>query len=74
MIWDWESIIFHSAAFVSSIALFQYGADTFIKKTVILARHLGVMDTVIYLIPTTASELEEVSCNTMASMPTHELI
>lgn len=58
---DWVSIICHGSAFLSAIALFQYGANTFTHHTSILARRAGVPEAVVSLIATTSAEWEEVS-------------
>ncbi|POS85857.1 hypothetical protein EPUL_002518 [Erysiphe pulchra] len=58
---DWVSIICHSSAFLSAIALFQYGANTFTHHTSILARYAGVPEAVVSLIVTTGAEWEELS-------------
>ncbi|KHJ34970.1 putative sodium calcium transporter [Erysiphe necator] len=58
---DWMSIICHSSAFVSAVALFQYGANTFTHHAAILAGRAGIPEVVVSLIPTTSAELEELS-------------
>jgi Ca2+/Na+ antiporter len=56
---DWDSFLFNAAAFIAGLCLLQYGADAFIDNTAIVARRLGVSETLIALL-TAGAEWEEV--------------
>lgn len=61
-IMDWDAICFNAAAFVAGLFLLEFGADKFIDNTAIVARRLGVSQTLIALL-TAGAEWEEVSCH-----------
>ncbi len=56
---DWDVLCFNTAAFVAGLFLLEYGADKFIDHTAIVARLLGVSQTLIALL-TAGAEWEEV--------------
>ncbi len=56
---DWDVICFNAAAFIAGLFLLEYGADKFIDHTAIVARRLGVSQTLIALL-TAGAEWEEV--------------
>ena len=58
---DWDSIGFNGAAFVAGLFLLEFGADKFIDHTAIVARRLGVSQTLVALL-TAGAEWEEVGC------------
>jgi len=57
---DWDTICFNAAAFVAALFLLEFGADKFIDHTAIVARRLGVSQTLVALL-TAGAEWEEVS-------------
>jgi Ca2+/Na+ antiporter len=57
---DWDSIAFNSCALIAGLFVFQNGADLFIDNAAIIARRLGVSETLVALI-IAGSEWEEVS-------------
>jgi Ca2+/Na+ antiporter len=54
-----DNLIFNASAFISGLCLLEYGADAFIDNTAIVARRLGVPETLVALL-TVATEWEEV--------------
>lgn len=56
---DWDAIYFNTAAFVAGLVLLEFGADKFIDHTAIVARRLGVSQTLVALL-TAGAEWEEV--------------
>jgi len=58
---DWDTICFNAAAFVAGLFLLEFGADKFIDHTAIVARRLGVSQTLVALL-TAGAEWEEVRC------------
>jgi Ca2+/Na+ antiporter len=56
---DWDTIFFNSSAFIAGLSLLQLGADRFIDHTAIVARRLGVSQTLVALL-TAGAEWEEV--------------
>lgn len=56
---DWDSLLFNAAAFIAGLCLLEYGADAFIDNTAIVARRLGVPETLVVLL-TAGAEWEEV--------------
>lgn len=54
-----DSVSFNIASFVSGLFLLEFGADRFIDHTAIVAKRLGVSETLIALI-TAGAEWEEV--------------
>ncbi|KAH9203866.1 hypothetical protein DL95DRAFT_499940 [Leptodontidium sp. 2 PMI_412] len=47
---NWESICFNAGAFTAGLFLLEFGADRFINHTAIVARRLGVSQTLIALL------------------------
>jgi hypothetical protein len=68
---DWDSFFFNASAFIAGLCLLEYGADAFIDNTAIVARRLGVSETLVALL-TAGAEWEEV-CNPPFSNPIPEL-
>ena len=56
---DWDTICFNAAAFVAGLFVLEFGADKFIDHTAIVARRLGVSQTLVALL-TAGAEWEEV--------------
>ena len=56
---DWDIFFFNASAFVAGLFLLQFGADRFIDHTAIVARRLGVSQTLVALL-TAGAEWEEV--------------
>jgi Ca2+/Na+ antiporter len=56
---DWDIFFFNSSAFIAGLFLLQFGADRFIDHTAIVARRLGVSQTLVALL-TAGAEWEEV--------------
>ena len=55
---NWDSICYDVGAFTAGLFLLEYGADRFIDHTAIVARQLGVSQTLIALL-TAGAEWEE---------------
>ena len=56
---SWDSVCYDSGAFIAGLCLLEYGADRFIDHTAIIARRLGVSQTLVALL-TAGAEWEEV--------------
>ena len=56
---DWDSFFFNASAFIAGLCLLESGADAFIDNTAIVARRIGVPETLIALL-TAGAEWEEV--------------
>jgi Ca2+/Na+ antiporter len=56
---DWDSIAFNSCSLIAGLFVFQNGADLFIDRSAIIARRLGVSETLVTLL-IAGSEWEEV--------------
>lgn len=56
---DWDAFIFNSGAFIAGLFILEFGADRFIDHTAIVARRLGVSQTLVALL-TAGAEWEEV--------------
>ena len=56
---NWDSICFNAGAFIAGLFLLEFGADCFINHTAIVARRLGISQTLIALL-TAGAEWEEV--------------
>lgn len=65
---DWDIICFNAAAFVAALFLLEFGADKFIDHTAIVARRLGVSQTLVALL-TAGAEWEEVSKQPLSFPP-----
>lgn len=59
---DWDSVFFNIATFIAGLFLLEWGADAFIDNTAIVARRLGISETLVALL-TAGAEWEEVSAN-----------
>jgi len=57
---DWDSFFFNASAFIAGLCLLEYGADAFIDNTAIVARRLGVSETLVALL-TAGAEWEELA-------------
>ncbi|PBP22520.1 hypothetical protein BUE80_DR006557 [Diplocarpon rosae] len=57
--YKWESVVFHSCAFIASVFLLQTGAALFTNNIAIIARRCGIPETLIALL-TAGAEWEEV--------------
>jgi len=57
---DWDSIAFNSCALIAGLVVYQNGADLFIDNAAVIARRLGVSETLIALI-IAGSEWEELA-------------
>jgi len=66
---NWDSICYNAGAFTAGLFLLEYGADLFIDHTAIVARQLGVSQTLVALL-TAGAEWEEVRSHTIAQIPT----
>jgi hypothetical protein len=61
----WDTIFFDIAVFISGLFLLECGADKFVDHTAIVARRLGVSQTLVALL-TAGAEWEEVRrCHTI---------
>jgi Ca2+/Na+ antiporter len=56
---NWDSVCYDAGAFIAGLFLLEYGADLFIDHTAIVARRLGVSQTLVALL-TAGAEWEEV--------------
>jgi hypothetical protein len=56
---NWDDVCYDTGAFIAGLFLLEYGADLFIDHTVIVARRLGVSQTLVALL-TAGAEWEEV--------------
>lgn len=56
---NWDSICYDAGAFAAALFLLEYGADRFIDHTAIVARRVGVSQTLVALL-TAGAEWEEV--------------
>jgi Ca2+/Na+ antiporter len=56
---DWNTLCFNIAVFVAGLFLLEFGADKFVDHTTIVARRLGISETLIALL-TAGAEWEEV--------------
>ena len=57
---DWvDSCLFNASTFIAGLSLLEFGADAFIDNTAIVARRLGVSETLVALL-TAGAEWEEV--------------
>jgi hypothetical protein len=56
---NWDSVCYDTSAFIAGLFLLEQGADLFIDHTAILARRLGVSQTLVALL-TAGAEWEEV--------------
>lgn len=65
---DWDSVCYDAGAFIAGLFLLEYGADLFIDHTAILARRLGVSQTLIALL-TAGAEWEEVRASIVMEAP-----
>jgi hypothetical protein len=60
---NWDSVCSDTVAFTAALFLLEWGADRFIDHTAIVARRLGVSQTLVALL-TAGAEWEEVrSCS-----------
>lgn len=66
---NWESICFNAGAFTAGLFLLEFGADRFIDHTAIVARQLGVSQTLVALL-TAGAEWEEVRLHTTLRVKT----
>lgn len=64
---DWDSICYNAGAFAAGLFLLEYGADLFIDHTAIVARRLGVSQTLVALL-TAGAEWEEVRSHAMVEV------
>jgi len=55
----WDIIAFNCSAFIAGLFLLEFGADVFIDNTAIVARRLGISETLVALL-TAGAEWEEV--------------
>ena len=62
---NWDSLLFNIAVFIAGLVLLEIGADKFVDHTAIVAKRVGVPQTLIALL-TAGAEWEEVR-------PTHAL-
>lgn len=56
---DWDAFFFNLGAFIAGLFVLEFGADLFIDNTAIVARRLGVSQTLVALL-TAGAEWEEV--------------
>jgi Ca2+/Na+ antiporter len=56
---DWDTVSFNIAAFIAGLFMLEFGAERFIDHTAIVAKRLGVSQTLVALI-TAGAEWEEV--------------
>jgi Ca2+/Na+ antiporter len=56
---DWDSFFFNSCAFIAGLFVLEFGAGQFIDNTAIIARRLGISQTLVALL-TAGAEWEEV--------------
>jgi hypothetical protein len=59
---DWNTLCYNSACLIAGVFVLDYGADKFIDHTALLARRLGISQTLIALL-TAGAEYEEVCLN-----------
>lgn len=64
---NWSNICYDAGAFTAGLFLLEYGADRFIDHTAIVARQLGVSQTLVALL-TAGAEWEEVRFITTAQI------
>lgn len=60
---DLDTLLFNAAAFIAGLVLLEIGADNFVDHTAIVAKELGLPQTLIALL-TAGAEWEEVSTST----------
>ena len=65
---NWDSFFFNGSAFIAGLYLLEYSADTFIDNTAIVARRLGVSETLVALL-TAGAEWEEVCVHSPVPFP-----
>jgi Ca2+/Na+ antiporter len=56
---DWDNFFFNSSAFIAGLFVLQFGAGQFIDHAAIVARRLGISQTLVALL-TAGAEYEEV--------------
>ena len=56
---NWDSLLFNIAVFIAGLVLLEIGADKFVDHTAIVAKRVGVPQTLIALL-TAGAEWEEV--------------
>lgn len=61
MLADISDVLFNVGAFLSTLFVLEWGADTFVKNTAIVATRIGVSPVLVALF-TAGAEWEEVRC------------
>jgi Ca2+/Na+ antiporter len=67
-----DTVVYSIAVFVSTLFLLEFGADTFIDHTAVVARRTGISETIVGLV-TAGAEWEEVRCQ-MRTIQTATLV